>query len=390
MASDEDAGAVATTPPTWFADVRPIVNRHCVGCHTGGGLGPFSLRDFDDVRPRHLALASATATRRMPPWLPDDACQSFHGARRLTADEIAVLRTWSQADGPKGDEATASPAPEPPLPTLEWIDRTVDIGATYVPKPPKAASDDLRCFLIDPGLEEDTFLVGYDVTPTDRTQVLRVTMFEAPLDEARAKDDASPGAGWACANGVGVGAGRVLGTWATTFGSVAFPKGSGLRLRKGQGIALQVDYHLHSVLGVPDRMRVALQLARGTPSKEAEVLLVSPTDIWIPPRTTGHTVTSTISLEKGGTLWAVQPHMHLLGKRLRAELDAGAKSCLLDVPSWDYHWEEMHFYEGGGIDAPPGARVDLTCVYDNPTDQPRKFGFDLYDEMCELVAIVTR
>ena len=44
-------GAVATVgaQTTYEKDVAPIIQKHCVSCHSPGGYGPFSLQSFSDV-----------------------------------------------------------------------------------------------------------------------------------------------------------------------------------------------------------------------------------------------------------------------------------------------------------------------------------------------------
>lgn len=386
---DGDASPEPSDPPTWYRDVAPILARHCTGCHSGGGVGPFSLNSYDDARPRHLALAGITAARVMPPWLPGDTCHPMHAPRRMSKAEIATMKAWSLADGPLGDPATAAPAPAPVLPKLEWVDRTLDVGADFIPVPPKGSLNVERCFLLDPGLADDAFLVGYELVPKDRTQLFRAVLLETPLAEAQAKDDADPGPGWACPGGFGIAAGRVLGSWAETISTVTFPERSGLRLRKGYGIALQLSYHLHTS-GVADRPKLSLQLAREPVEREVEILTIGPPLVSVPPRTTGYTLSTSAVLPNGGTIWAVQPHMHQLGRHLRAEArDSSGSTCLLDVPDYDYHWEEMDFFEGQGVTMPPGGSVDVRCVWDNPTDYPFLYGSQFSNEMCEVALLVT-
>ena len=37
------ASAADRTPPTFAADIAPIVNNHCASCHRPGQAAPFSL-----------------------------------------------------------------------------------------------------------------------------------------------------------------------------------------------------------------------------------------------------------------------------------------------------------------------------------------------------------
>lgn len=378
-------------PPTWHRDVAPLLARHCVSCHGGGGVGPFALNTYDDARPRHLAIASVTAAGTMPPWLPADGCHDLRAPRRLSASEIETLRDWSRADGPLGDPSTAAEqATLPPAQRLAWVDRTLDIGADFVPRPATGSIDVERCFLLDPSLEDDAFLVGYELRPSDRTQLFRAVLVESPLAEARADDAGDPEPGWACPSGLGTGTSRVVGTWTTTNDAVTYPERSGIRLHEGYGIVLALTYHLHSS-GVPDRPELALQLARGPIDKEVEVLLVAPSPVSIPPRTKGYTLAASLELPHGAAIWAVEARMHRLGRSVHAEArGADGSTCLLDIPRYDYHWEEMHYFDRQAVAVTSGGRIDVRCVWDNPTDAPISQSRDLTGEACEVAMIVTR
>ena len=60
----------ASTAPTFSHDVAPLLYRQCVSCHRVGGVAPFSLVTYQDASKRAKLLATVTAKRYMPPWLP--------------------------------------------------------------------------------------------------------------------------------------------------------------------------------------------------------------------------------------------------------------------------------------------------------------------------------
>ena len=57
-------------------------------------------------------------------------------------------------------------------------------------------------------------------------------------------------------------------------------------------------------------------------------------------------------------------------------------NCLIDIPKWDFHWQQMFFYAGGGLTVPKGTEVKYTCTWDNPTDRTVRWGEGTEDEMC--------
>ncbi|MBL8753050.1 MAG: cytochrome c, partial [Planctomycetes bacterium] len=88
-------------PPTWSHDIAPLVHRACSGCHRPGQPAPFALLTFDDAWKRRTQLVEVTESRLMPPWLPVHG--EFVDDRRLRDEELALLRRWADAGGPRGD-----------------------------------------------------------------------------------------------------------------------------------------------------------------------------------------------------------------------------------------------------------------------------------------------
>ena len=76
---------------------------------------------------------------------------------------------------------------------------TLTMPEAYTPAAPTGVgTDDYRCFLLDPGLTEDTYLTGTNVLPGNPDVVHHVILFRVPPEQvaaARAKDDSTPGAG---------------------------------------------------------------------------------------------------------------------------------------------------------------------------------------------------
>lgn len=83
--------------PTFHLDVAPLVREKCAPCHRPDGPAPFSLWSYSEVHSRAEQIADVTASRTMPPWLPEAGYGSFAGERRLTAPEIELLRRWAEA-----------------------------------------------------------------------------------------------------------------------------------------------------------------------------------------------------------------------------------------------------------------------------------------------------
>ncbi|MDX2006122.1 MAG: cytochrome c [Meiothermus sp.] len=85
-----------TTTPTYYRDIKPILDRHCVGCHITGGIAPFSLTDPQEAVQRAAVIAGVTSGNYMPPWPPGGDSPTFLNERKLSAEEKALLVAWAQ------------------------------------------------------------------------------------------------------------------------------------------------------------------------------------------------------------------------------------------------------------------------------------------------------
>ena len=126
----------------------------------------------------------------------------------------------------------------------------------YTPSAPNGVgTDDYRCFILDPKLEQDAFLTGTNILPGNPEVVHHVIMFQLPPDArsyAEQADAAEPGLGWTCFGNMGFGGGpgeqldnaQWLGAWAPGGKEAVAAPGYGTRLAKGTQVVMQVHYNL--------------------------------------------------------------------------------------------------------------------------------------------------
>lgn len=362
---------------TWHRDVGPIIQRNCQGCHSAGGIAPLALETYAQAQSLHTAIAAAVESRRMPPWLPDDSCQEYQGSRRLTQAEVDTVVAWSKGGAPEGNPEDA-PAPTPRQPqTLPWVDVTLDPGVDYLSSAPRV--DDYRCLVLDPQLQQDRDVIGYEVVPGERSVVHHVLLYAAPRAEAQAKDSAEAGPGWTCYGGPSTTTQRLLGGWVPGSDATRLPDTTGVRLKAGEVVVMQIHYNTSSGAR-PDRTRLRLQYSPQPVQNLATLVSLSQTQFEIPPRSTGYTVgrelsTSTFSPKVYGVL----PHMHTLGKSIRMASSSG--QCFVNIPRWDFHWQQFFFFNQP-VQLQPRTQVSVRCTWDNPRDTPVRWGEGTEDEMC--------
>src|SRR5579875_1866309 len=133
--------------PTFSHDIAPIMYQNCTTCHRPGQIAPFPLVSYGDAQKRAGQIAAVVDSRYMPPWKAEPGYGDFHGARRLTAAQIATLDRWANAGAPAGDLADLPPLPRFPE---GWQLGTPDL-IVKMPKPftvPADGPDLQECFVV--------------------------------------------------------------------------------------------------------------------------------------------------------------------------------------------------------------------------------------------------
>ena len=439
--------------PTYYKDVQAILDKNCLGCHIEGGIAPFSLEKPADAVRYARASQFAVQKKIMPPWQPSNNSPKFVGETKLNDNEIAIIANWAWAGAPLGKTTDAKPRV---LPTnrIQNADLVMDIGKPFAPNP--AYSDEYRCFIVDPKQDSERFITGYDIVPGNKKMVHHVIIFTVEpqmVSEIRKLENTADGrGGYECFGGPGVpiriGSGTgsmgfsIMGNWVPgSTGGVTYPSGTGVSLKPGTVLVLQVHYNNTANQG-SDRTTAKLNFA----PKNAKVtalrtnLFLSPVEIACPtgissdPSNACSREAAYKAVEKyqepeltnalkGGLLLTycqkqpkhengisttqcdfavnadrniiqIQGHMHLLGKAIKLELNPSKNTkVLLDIPRWDFHWQRGYTLENP-IEISKGDVVRLTCTWDNTKEnqpyiggkqlEPRYtvWGEGTTDEMC--------
>ena len=105
----------ADGPPTWTADVEPILSTYCGSCHEGGAGGSGGrgfVNSYADVTApldSQTAIDECSAVDRATciPMriasgsMPLDGCTLDSSAACITSDDLAVIQEWLDADAPE-------------------------------------------------------------------------------------------------------------------------------------------------------------------------------------------------------------------------------------------------------------------------------------------------
>src|SRR3989442_1723079 len=136
----------ASAQVTYSNEVAPVLLRHCAACHQPGASAPFSLLSYDEVRPRAREIVRAVESRNMPPWKPEPGHGDFAGERRLTSEEIVLIRRWADQGFARGNGAARPAAASAARWQLGEPDLIVSMPEPYTLR--AGTSDVFRTFVV--------------------------------------------------------------------------------------------------------------------------------------------------------------------------------------------------------------------------------------------------
>ncbi|KIG15242.1 hypothetical protein DB30_05786 [Enhygromyxa salina] len=391
---EQAAAAAASGPPTFAADVAPIIYDNCSVCHHEGGAGPFTLRSYDDVSDHAQQIVEVTASGYMPPWLPREGYGNFVGQRHLSAADKQVLADWVAGGRLPGD---LSRTPSFPSFAAGWElgapDLELQADAAY--ELPAAGKDIYRNFVIPVPPGPTRFVRAVELAPGSPKVVHHAVMRLDVEGEAKRLDAADPEPGFdgMVFGGATMPGGHFIG-W--TPGRTADPGSDERSWQLTGGTDIVVQVHLRPT-GKPELIqpKLGLHFAPGPPTKPALAMVLSSTAIDIDPGDSDFRVNDTFVLPVDVRVLSVYPHAHYVGKQLEgfATLPDGSRQWLVKIDDWDFNWQDQYRYQHP-IALPKGTVITMDHRYDNSAQNPRNpfsppqrvvFGANSTDEMAELI-----
>ncbi len=394
-ADDSSTGSlVDPDAPTWHQNIAPLVSERCTGCHTQGGIAPFSFDDFESTAPLAEAIAASVLAGSMPPWgaAVSDECEPSHGFEddiSLSSDQIELFQAWSDAGAPEGDPASAVELPSPPNTELSSVDMTLQI-ATEVTM--DGIKDEFLCFSLDPELAEERYFSGMQIVPGNDKIVHHVLVYSD--DDGETAAEIGPDGTFPCSGG-GI-EGTLLAAWAPGSVPMQTPPDLGMRVPAGARIVLNVHYH-PTGLGpeTDDSTQIQIDWMDEVPTWRGELALIGNTEdsdellpnsgdrgdtpeFRIPAGASGHLEEMVVDIPGDIPLlrvWSVGTHMHYVGTDMmvRFQGDDGYDQCMLHTPRYSFEWQRLYRYQGPLEEMPPargGDRIYLRCSYDNSMNNP--------------------
>jgi hypothetical protein len=375
---------------TFTKDIAPIIFNNCTGCHRTGEVAPFTLLNYDDVQKKSKTIVKVIDKRYMPPWKAEHGFGDFIDERRLTSEQIGIIKQWVEEGTPEGDRSKLSPLPKF---SSDWTLGEPDM----IFQPPETyelsaeGRDVYQCFVIPTNFSEDRYISAIEMRPGNRSVVHHVIAYTDTTGKGRELDAATPEPGYRTFGGSGVRGAEWLEGWAPGKTPRRLPAGYGLRIPKGSDIILQVHYNK---TGKPeaDRTRMGVYFCQEPVDKHVRVARLLGLPLIIPAGESNYVSRASLTVPKDVTVLSVMPHMHLLGREMTvtANLPGGSDVPMVRVPDWDFNWQISYAFKEP-VKLPAGSKVSLVARHDNSAENPNnpsnppklvRWGEQTTDEMC--------
>jgi hypothetical protein len=387
------AVSARTADPTFADDVAPILYKNCTTCHHVGGIGPFSLIEYDSAKANTKEIREMVSTGQMPPWHAEGPHGKFRNDRRLSESDKATILRWIETGAKAGDLKRLPPAPTY---TNAWEIGEPDLSVT-MPEHfavPAAGTIEYQYFEVPTNLTEEKWVTAVEIHPGARDVVHHVIVYARvplPSDTATAAPPTTNApAAPRPANALppvlirnpnhGIPddgerldkrhppprrLGAMVGATAPGTNVLQFPDSLALRLRPGTILTFQMHYTAKGH-EMHDQTSVGFRFAKEPPVYELFATAFYNGSFSIPAGAKDVAVPAEIKAGQPIRVWGMLPHTHLRGTRWQYKLERpdGTSEIILDVPKYDFNWQTYYMFTTP-VDMPAGSRILSTAWYDN-------------------------
>jgi hypothetical protein len=340
---------------SYARDVAPILEKHCVQCHSAGNIGPFAIANYEKVKSKSGMIQEVLLSRRMPPWSADTESGHFEGERTMTLDETRTLLAWIAQGAQRGEgedplrSVKVAPAPTWPLGEPDFV--------VKLPEPeeiPATGVLEYRYVKVKAPVTEDTWLGAIAIHPDNR-KVLHHCIVRAQY--ARGQDDGSHHGTW-------------LQGWAPGIQPGRFPEGTGRLLPKGSVLEIELHYTTTGSAQT-DQSEIGFYKLPEKPKLIVRNYGAYNGDFSIPPGDGESETFAMLPVPHDALLYAMAPHMHLRGAWMRYEAlyPNGKRETLLSVPHYDFNWQTSYRFPTPKL-LPAGSWILCSGGFDNSPQNP--------------------
>ena len=386
-----------------------LIYEKCANCHYKNGPAPFSLTSYKDIVKRKKMISHVINSDYMPPWPADPNFSSFLGEKTLSEKEKKVIQNWLKQKNEAFDELEIS---------FQDKKRTPDL-IVRMNKEYKIDGDNSDKFLMMKfpfEIPKDTFIESINFVPGNKQIVHHVNAHLISYNEKKKNifegeriidteifpdsicfkklnlfnDDGSIPA-----------LSRSVSNYLPGSVQASYPNGIGVLKASKKNVILVNDFHYGpSARDTTDNSYFEIYFSKNPPTRNLrEITLgtlglkqdyysfdttfycvqeIKPKLI-IKPNQILSCSTKTKVL-KDISILTINPHMHLLGKKIKSYAITPQKDTinLIKINDWNFRWQYFYTFEKM-LKIPKNSDIIVEATFDNtknnldnPFDPPRK------------------
>jgi hypothetical protein len=361
---------------TFYEDVQPILEQHCVRCHQSEGQGVGDFTDPESVVQLAPLLVDAIEAGTMPPPASDPDCHDYQGSEtvHMSDEDAAILSDWVEIGSPLGDPATAQTYDHSPF-TLEDPDLELLLPEPYTPTfaDPQNPGNEYRCFSIEHGKDEPFYITAMHPI-IDRSDMVHHIVLGKGSEDGIVSGSKNP-EGADCISGgafiTNFQNGAMLGGWAPGMQPVHLEDGGGILVFPDEYIVIQMHYYQNGDSTPPaDQSGYAFHTSDSA-EHSVQMFPLGSQGFQIPAGDDSYSYEDSFSLPFGVSVWGIFPHMHVLGSGYEMDYmdDEGERHCLAQSDGFDFDNQLMYMYnKPERIER--GQRIRISCTWNNSESNP--------------------
>jgi hypothetical protein len=373
------SGVLASTAPTYYSDVLPILRQHCIACHRSGGIAPMSFETYEAARRYAYLIRNVTQDKAMPPPFSIPLVGRVTNDPSLTPAQISALATWANLNSPRGDSHDAPALPHDSAP---WSIPKPDliVKMTQPAAIPAMGKLDYVYEIVPAGLPAGRWIQMAEVLPFVRANVLQIMVVirrpgshwlrHAPAGTpfTSAALTSSKDRRWSDDD--------ILTVYAPGSPPQQFPPTMAKFIPAGSDLVFCAEYITNGVAG-SDQSSVGLVFSQQPPSQRVITLALEDRRFTIPPNAPDYRVEARGVLRRDVVLLSFFPLLHLRGKRFEYDViqapggqdNLNSKMETLLRVNYDLRWQTSYPLSEPRF-LKEGTEMRVVAWYDNSPNNP--------------------
>lgn len=386
-----------------------LIYEKCANCHYKNGPAPFSLTSYKDIVKRKKMISHVINSDYMPPWPADPNFSSFLGEKTLSEKEKKVIQNWLKQKNEAFDELEIS---------FQDKKRTPDL-IVRMNKEYKIDGDNSDKFLMMKfpfEIPKDTFIESINFVPGNKQIVHHVNAHLISYNEKKKNifegeriidteifpdsicfkklnlfnDDGSIPA-----------LSRSVSNYLPGSVQASYPNGIGVLKASKKNVILVNDFHYGpSAKDTTDNSYFEIYFSKNPPTRNLREITLGTLGLkqdYYSFDTTFYCVqeikpkliikpnqilscSTRTKVLKDISILTINPHMHLLGKKIKSYAITPQKDTinLIKINDWNFRWQYFYTFEKM-LKIPKNSDIIVEATFDNtknnldnPFDPPRK------------------